>query len=135
MAHKVQDFCTARQDRILHRQQKRRDAGFLPMTPAQHRQHVAENLTQIVGAIGGPRVRIAERIGATKEKFGNWLRGDNYPDPYAMWRLCEAYGVTMDWIFRGRTYGLPVELAASLQAAAEASREASPARARRGTGK
>lgn len=97
------------------------------MTPAQHKQHVAENLSQIVGVIGCPQVRIAEKIGVSKSNFHNWLRGDNYPDPYAMWRLCEAYGVTMDWIFRGRTYGLPVEMADGLRAAAEAAARAAEA--------
>jgi hypothetical protein len=38
-----------------------------------------------------------------------------------MWRLCEEYGVTMDWIYRGRAYGLPAELADGLRAAGAAS--------------
>lgn len=90
------------------------------MTPSEHKAMVAANLRQIVEVIGGSQAAIAKRIGATPSKFGNWLRGDNYPEPYAMWVLCEAYGVTMDWIYRGKTYGLPVELADGLRAASSA---------------
>ena len=74
----------------------------------------------IVGVIGGPQSAIAARLGVSKSKLGNWLRGDNYPDPYAMWLLCRHYGVTMDWIYRGEIFGLPVSLADGLRAATSA---------------
>lgn len=86
------------------------------MTPAEYKQFVAANLRAIVAVIGGNQSDVAAAIGASKSKFGNWLRGDNFPDPHAMWLLCERYGVTMDWIFRGRIFGLPGHLADGLKA-------------------
>lgn len=94
------------------------------MTKTQHKQQVAENLRQIVAVIGKPEAQIAASIGESRSKFGNWTRGDHYPDPFAMWRLCEIYRVTMDWIYRGRVYGLPAEMADGLRAAASASSRA-----------
>ena len=89
-------------------------------TPAEHKKEVAANLRLICAVIGGHQSDIAAAIGVSKSKLGNWLRGDNYPDPFAMWLLCERYGVTMDWIYRGRLFGLPSHLADGLKAKAEA---------------
>ena len=91
-----------------------------PLTPAEHKEHVADNLRRIVAVIGGSQTAIATRLGVSKSRLGNWLRGDNYPDPYAMWLLCLHYGVTMEWIYRGETFGLPSVLADGLRAAVEA---------------
>lgn len=90
------------------------------MTPAEHKAMVARNLRQIIAVIGRPQVEIAARLEVSKSKLGNWLRGDNYPDPHAMWLLCYHYGVTMDWIYRGQVFGLPAVLADGLRAEVEA---------------
>jgi transcriptional regulator with XRE-family HTH domain len=87
------------------------------MTPAEHKALVARNLRNVLAAIDQPAAHVAARIGVSKSKFGNWLRGDNYPDPYAMVSLCDHYGVTMEYLYRGRIYGLPAELAVGLAAA------------------
>jgi transcriptional regulator with XRE-family HTH domain len=63
------------------------------------------------GAIGRPDAEIARSINVSTNKLGNWKRGDNYPDPHIVPRLCDRYGATMDWIFRGLLYGMPTELA------------------------
>lgn len=94
------------------------------MTKSEFQRRVAENLTLIIGVLGPSQVEIARRIGVSPSRLGNWMRADNFPDEYAMWRLCEEYGVTMDWIYRGRIYGLPAELADGLRAAASASQQA-----------
>lgn len=91
------------------------------MKKHDHKQSVAANLRVIIAVIGGKQNEIARRIGSTPSKLGNWMRGDNYPDPWSMYLLCEFYGVTMDWIYRGKTYGLPVELVDGLKAKGEAS--------------
>lgn len=93
------------------------------MKKNDHKAFVAGNLRQIIAVIGGKQTEIARRIASTPSQMGNWMRGDHYPDPWSMWLLCEEYGVTMDWLYRGRTYGLPSELADGLRARAEASAE------------
>lgn len=39
-----------------------------------------------------------------------WEIGDRLPDPLAMARFCNTHGVSLDWIYRGDTSGLPSEL-------------------------
>lgn len=120
MPEVMQDFCTPGQAEFLHNARAGSYAGSGGMKPVEYKTFVAGNLRQIVAVIGDSQAVIARRIGVSPSKLGNWLRGDNYPDPYAMWLLCEAYGVTMDWLYRGRIYGLPAELADGLRAAASA---------------
>lgn len=91
------------------------------MKKNEHKTFVASNLRQIISVIGGKQTEIARRISVSPSKLGNWLRGEHYPDPWSMYLLCEAYGVTMEWIYRGRMYGLPGELVDGLRAKAAAS--------------
>lgn len=86
------------------------------MNSSDHKRQVAENLTLVLDVIGLPDAEIARSLGISKSKLGNWKRADNYPDPYIMSLLCDRYGVTMDWIYRRRVYGMPAELADKLLA-------------------
>jgi transcriptional regulator with XRE-family HTH domain len=81
------------------------------MNSSDHKQHVGRNLALLLLAIGRPDAEIARSINISSSKLGNWKRGDNYPDPYAATQLCDRYGATMDWIFRGTLYGMPADLA------------------------
>ena len=87
-----------------------------------HKQHVAENLSSVIEASGLSQSKFARRIGVTPSKLGNWLRGENYPDPVAMIRVCEAFGVSMDWLYRRKIFGIDASVADCLRAAAEAFR-------------
>lgn len=84
------------------------------MKSSEHKRLVGERISLLCQALGRSDAEIARSIGASNSKLGNWKRGDNYIDPYAATLLCDRYGVTMDWIFRGRIYGLPVDLADKL---------------------
>lgn len=72
-------------------------------------------------ALGLQPAEVARFLGITTSKLGNWLAGRNYPDEYLVAQFCDRYGVTADWIYRGRVYGLPVELADGLAKASAAS--------------
>jgi transcriptional regulator with XRE-family HTH domain len=81
------------------------------MISSDHKRQVGKNLSLLFQALGRQDAEIARSVGVSNSKLGNWKRGANYIDPYVATQLCERYGVTMDWIFRGRLYGLPTELA------------------------
>lgn len=101
--------------------------GRVPaMSKSLHKRHVAENLNAVIEAVGRGPTYVAREIGVTASKLGNWTRGDNYPDPYAMMKLCDRFGVSMDWIYRRRIFGLDDTLAAGLRAAEAAWGSAQP---------
>jgi hypothetical protein len=66
-------------------------------------------------ALGVPKADAARAVGATPSKLGNWTAHQretiHYPDPYLVSLLCDRYGITMDWIYRGKVAGLPNPLA------------------------
>lgn len=97
-------------------------AGFLPMTTnIEHREQVGHRLAVTIEALHLEKIEVARFLGISTSKLGNWLAGRNYPDEYLLSRFCDRYGVTADWLYRGRLYGLPAELADSLAKASPAS--------------
>lgn len=44
--------------------------------------------------------------------YYSWEKGKKYPDPFYVVRFCDLFGVTADWIYRGRLKGVvaPVQL-------------------------
>ncbi len=62
-------------------------------------------------------VELAEFIGAERSQVSNWLQGYNLPPIPWMTELCRKRpGLTLDWIFRGVSDGLPSVLAIKLEA-------------------
>jgi len=57
---------------------------------------------------------LAGKVGLTQPAINNWEKGSRVPKPLEGRRLCEATGVTMDFIYRGIRAGLPLELIAKL---------------------
>ena len=90
------------------------------MDAASHKRFVGDNLRLAIEAQGLSQAAVARALGISAPKLGNWLRGANYPDEWVMVAFCDRYGVTMDWIYRRRLFGLPGEMQANLAAAAEA---------------
>lgn len=43
--------------------------------------------------------QLAELVGKSKNTISNWERGDNFPDPDTIERLCEIFDVTPNQIF------------------------------------
>lgn len=57
----------------------------------------------------------AREFEVSHHKLGNWLRGDNFPDPVILVEYCSSNCLTMDWFYRGITTGLPRRLAKRLE--------------------
>jgi transcriptional regulator with XRE-family HTH domain len=58
----------------------------------------------------------ADLIGESRNTVSNWLNGYNPPSIYAMIRLCDKHGFTLDWIYRGRSEGLAYDKSVRLEA-------------------
>jgi len=77
------------------------------MSKSDHKKQVGRNLIRAMEALGIQQADLKRLLGVDSPKIGNWLRGDNYPDPYLLTLVCDRYGLTMDWIYRGVIPGLP----------------------------
>ena len=58
---------------------------------------------------------LGNACGAQSGTVNNWLRGDNGPRVPEMIRLCENTGLTLDWIYRGKSVCIDPELATRLE--------------------
>lgn len=105
----------------------------MPRTP--HKVQVGNNLRLAIEAVEPSQAAFCRRTGISTNKLHNYLRGENYPEPQWLARVCDEYGLTMDWFYRGVRAGLASSVAESLQTVAAASPAAlpEPAHRRRGT--
>lgn len=61
----------------------------------------------------------ARSAGITAQALNNWERGIGVPQFDNGLRLIKRFGVTLDWLYRGVTVGLPVETIIRLTEAEE----------------
>jgi transcriptional regulator with XRE-family HTH domain len=73
----------------------------------EHRRLVAYRLELALEAIGVTKSEAARAIGVSPSKIGNWTAHNrevlHYPDPELLSRLCDRFGLTMDYLYRGVT--------------------------------
>jgi transcriptional regulator with XRE-family HTH domain len=69
--------------------------------------------------------KFAEAAGISPTVYNQWENGAVYPPADGAIKLCEAHGLTLDWIYRGHKDRLPSWLADAIKAleAAEAARQ------------
>ena len=91
------------------------------MDAATHKVKVGERLRIAIEAIGASQAAVCRQLKVQPSKLGNWLRGENYPDPYFIQRFCDRYGVTADWIYRGVASGVAGSLGDALWTRGQAS--------------
>lgn len=94
-----------------------------------HRRGVGERLALAREAVGKRQVDWAREYQlSSPSKLANWEAGSHYPAPWFLVRLCEDYGFTMDWFYRGVRAGVSVARADDLRRAAMEELAASPAK-------
>jgi len=91
------------------------------MAQTPHKRAVGDRLRITIEAVAPSQAAFARVMDVSPTKLGNWLRGDNYPEPLFLIRVCNEFGVTMDWFYRGSRAGVAASVAASLRQAEEAS--------------
>lgn len=57
----------------------------------------------------------ANQNGFQDTRYTNWETGERRIPPEHAMALCEKYGLTLDYIYRGRVNTLPLDLAVKLQ--------------------
>jgi transcriptional regulator with XRE-family HTH domain len=69
--------------------------------------------------------RFAEEAGLSSTRYNQWETGAVYPPADEAIKLCDKYGLTLDWIYRGRMDCLPTFISDGIRAleAAEAARQ------------
>lgn len=57
---------------------------------------------------------VSRLLGIDQSGWNRWEKGNRTPDPWSMIEVCARFRVTMDFIYRGWTEGLPPRLAVRL---------------------
>lgn len=112
----MQDFCMPCQPPSEWRS-KNAIGSISAMAPTPHKTFVGNNLRVAIDALGISQAEFCRRTGIAPNKLSNYLRGDNYPDPIWLVRVCDEFGLTTDWFYRGARAGVAAGVAANLRVA------------------
>jgi transcriptional regulator with XRE-family HTH domain len=76
---------------------------------------VAFRLRMTREAIGLEQGEFADRAGIARNAYNQYEQALRIPRLDIAVKICETYGLTLDWIFRGELSGLPFNMARALQ--------------------
>lgn len=112
----MQDFCITCQ-RSSEWKRKASEGSISVMPPTPHKTFVGNNLRVAIEALGLSQAEFARRTRIAPNKLHNYLRGANYPDPLWLVRVCDEFGLTTDWFYRGARAGVAARVAENLRVA------------------
>ncbi len=72
---------------------------------------IGERLRLTRACYGLTQGEFAEGAGIARHTYNQYENGKKRPSLETATALCDAYGLTLDWIFHGRVEGLPHQLA------------------------
>lgn len=101
---------------VLDRRMTRRPKSSL-LTTAETtalRQEMGERLRRSRCEIDENMTRFAEEFGVKNNRWRMWELGEHAADEWVMVAMCDRYGLTMDWLYRGQIESLPPLLQAKL---------------------
>ena len=90
------------------------EIAILPL--AEHKLACGNRLRLLIDMLKLSYVEAASLMGVSKNVLRNWMAGENYPQPYALYRLCRSRGVNFDYVFLGDWSSLPHSLGQALDA-------------------
>lgn len=67
-------------------------------------------------ALGLAQNDFAKRAGIAVNTYNQYEMGKNVPNLRSGHALCDAYSITLDWLYRGDNSGLRLELADAIKA-------------------
>lgn len=82
------------------------DSG--PTENVSSAERVAERLERLRLAFGLKKVEMARRLRMGQSTWSNWMRGRDGPTRLGVVmaiRVCEEFGVTLDYLYRGKLDG------------------------------
>ena len=75
---------------------------------------VANRLRLALTVLDLKQADVAKLFSLDRTKLNHWITGDHFPSPPFLAELCDRYGLTMDWFYRGVTAGVRHDLAEAL---------------------
>lgn len=81
--------------------------------PRPDYSEIGQRIADLRGYVEQSRPEFAKANGFTPSQLANWEYGLRRISPDAAIRLVTRYGVTLDWIYLGRTSALPHSLASA----------------------
>lgn len=75
---------------------------------------VGDRIKRIREAWRMSQTELGEICGVKKNTVSHWENGRQRPTVAQMYLLCQATGLTLDWIYLGRDGGLPLDVARRL---------------------
>ena len=75
---------------------------------------IGDRLRAVREALELSQSDVARAIDVRANTYNQWEHGKRLIDPLVASRLCDQFGVTMDWIYRGNMSSLPHHLAEKL---------------------
>jgi len=75
---------------------------------------IAERLLKTQHALGLNQRQLCARAGIATNTYNQWVKAKGRPDLDEAFKLCDAFGLTLDWIYFGDPSGLPHALAIKL---------------------
>lgn len=85
-----------------------------PKSSPQSVEAVAERLRWTRAALNLTAAEFCRRADIRQNAYANWEALRSRPDLESALRLCTAFGLTLDWIYRGEPSGLRQDFAAKL---------------------
>ena len=89
-------------------------AHYLVMETNTHKIYVGARLRLTIDALERSQATVAQQLDISPSKLHNWIRGVNYPEIPVLIKLCDRYGLTMDWFLRGQLAGVAGDLGDAL---------------------
>ena len=75
------------------------------------REQIGLRFGAALAGLGINQTEVAEYLDVTPNRINQYVRGKRFTDVVLMTRICERYGVTLDWIYRGDPSGLKSSVA------------------------
>jgi transcriptional regulator with XRE-family HTH domain len=73
---------------------------------AKQLKDTGDRLARAREALELSQVEICRNIGIGETTWNNWEKAKRRPDPLALVRFANAYGISLDYIYRGDTQAL-----------------------------
>ena len=77
---------------------------------------IGERLELVRHALGKNQKAFASAAGVGSSAYSQYKTGTNGPALEEAHKLCDRWGLTLDWIYRGDTRGLAPDLVATIEA-------------------
>lgn len=64
-----------------------------------YKKNIADNITRLRLAKNLTQAQLAEKMSYSDKAISKWERGESVPDVFTLKKLCELFGITIDYLF------------------------------------